>query len=263
MIFPKKKIKSPANIGTIPDAFVIDFKNRRWFIVEVELSRHRIYEHIIPQLTKFLNALKNPNTKNKLADAFYNYIKTDPYKIALLESNGIERDRYREILRILETTPDVVIIIDEITEAVREAVGVLSYPAYLIEFKTFVRKGSKELDDHIHLFETLSPAFKQENTSVEKPFQNRVHKNELVDLMREGMIRPGFRIYREYKGILYTAEILEDGRVRLFNDGTVHTSLSKAASHITKGAVNGWRWWKYKDENGTEHVIDDLRRRFN
>lgn len=165
-------------------------------------------------------------------------------------------------MRILETTPDVVIIIDEITEAVREAVGVLSYPAYLIEFKTFVRKGSKELDDRIHLFETLSPAFKQENTSVEKPSQNRVHKNELVDLMREGMIRPGFRIYREYKGTLYTAEILEDGRVRLFNDGTVHTSLSKAASHITKGAINGWRWWKYKDENGTEHVIDDLRRRF-
>lgn len=38
LLFSKKKIKSPAKIGTIPDAFVINFKSRRWFVVEVELT---------------------------------------------------------------------------------------------------------------------------------------------------------------------------------------------------------------------------------
>jgi hypothetical protein len=36
LLFSKRKIKSPAKIGTIPDAFVIDFKSKKWFVVEIE-----------------------------------------------------------------------------------------------------------------------------------------------------------------------------------------------------------------------------------
>jgi hypothetical protein len=54
ILFQGNKIKTPSNIGTIPDAFIIDVKNKLWFIVEVELKNHDIYGHIVPQIMKFI-----------------------------------------------------------------------------------------------------------------------------------------------------------------------------------------------------------------
>ena len=46
VLFQGSKIKTLSNIGTIPDAFIIDVKNKIWFVVEVELKDHDIYGHI-------------------------------------------------------------------------------------------------------------------------------------------------------------------------------------------------------------------------
>ena len=45
----KHKIKSKAGIGSIPDGYVINFSGKRpkWYVVEIELSYHPIYEHVI------------------------------------------------------------------------------------------------------------------------------------------------------------------------------------------------------------------------
>ena len=40
VLFQGSKIKTLSNIGTIPDAFIIDVKNKIWFVVEVELKDH-------------------------------------------------------------------------------------------------------------------------------------------------------------------------------------------------------------------------------
>src|SRR5664280_1194820 len=57
ILFDKQKIKTETGIGTIPDAFVICPDIKKWFIIEVELAIHDVYRHIIPQITKFKNAL--------------------------------------------------------------------------------------------------------------------------------------------------------------------------------------------------------------
>ena len=53
ILFDKQKVKTATGIGTIPDAFVISPDKRKWYIVEVELAIHNVYQHIIPQITKF------------------------------------------------------------------------------------------------------------------------------------------------------------------------------------------------------------------
>lgn len=268
LLFSKKKINSPARIGTIPDAFVIDFGSRRWFVVEVELSRHQVYEHIVTQITKFLNAVKSSKSIHELAKMIHTDIINDPYKRALLEVNGIKEDKFKEILEILETPPEIVVIIDELTGKVNEAIGLLSnalsFNVEAIEFKTFRRENSHSLDDHIHLFEEIA----QRSEPPKGPEKGQKSSGTLkrrglvLKMIEAGYIHPGFRLYRRYRGTLYEAEILEDGRIRIINDGTVHTSLSKAAVHITKSATNGWHWWKYKDKEGQEHNINELRQKY-
>ncbi|UXM84524.1 DUF5655 domain-containing protein [Methanococcus aeolicus] len=156
LLFNKSKIKTVANIGTIPDAFVVDLKNKNWYIVEVELKNHDVYGHVNSQIMKFLDAIDNPNTKKELSDKFYKEVINEPFKEALFKTNNI-REVYKHISDIIDTNPSIVIIIDEITNKVESGLNLLSryHDIKTIEFKTFKRKNSNCLDEHIHLFNRL------------------------------------------------------------------------------------------------------------
>ena len=66
----KHKLESKAGIVSIPDAYVITLsKPYRWFIVENELSSHPVYSHIVPQLTKFIHGIKNPQSQKQIVKA--------------------------------------------------------------------------------------------------------------------------------------------------------------------------------------------------
>ncbi|MDP2672544.1 MAG: hypothetical protein Q8O84_01910, partial [Nanoarchaeota archaeon] len=67
----KKKIKSKSGFGTIPDGYVIDFDKKKLYIVEVELIKHDLQKHILPQITSFILALRNEETCEKLVEIFY------------------------------------------------------------------------------------------------------------------------------------------------------------------------------------------------
>ena len=49
----------------IPDGFVFNLKHRSWTIVEVELARHSLHDHINPQVTRFAVARKKNRNKRK------------------------------------------------------------------------------------------------------------------------------------------------------------------------------------------------------
>ena len=74
----KQKIKSQAGVGSIPDAFVISFSGiSQWYVVEIELASHSVYGHIVPQINKFINGIKNLSTRKEITEAIYRYIKND------------------------------------------------------------------------------------------------------------------------------------------------------------------------------------------
>lgn len=76
----KSKVRSRSGIGSIPDGYVIFFDpdpNPKWAILEVELASHPIYDHLIPQLTKFNRALEDSPTRRKLMDLLYTVISED------------------------------------------------------------------------------------------------------------------------------------------------------------------------------------------
>ena len=167
ILFSKHSITTSSGIGSVPDAFVISIKGKKWYIVEVELSNHSLYNHIVPQLTKFYSAIKNPDTRSNLVKTFYKEIEQDPRKRLLFEIEGIN-EKYKFIQEIVEKKPTTVIIIDKSTEELNEICNALPFDIIIIVFKTFCRENTKGLCDHIHLLS--HPTFK---SKIKKQYSDR------------------------------------------------------------------------------------------
>ena len=112
----KKRIDTSTLGGSIPDGILFDFEDPediRFYLVEVELSKHSFYNHIFPQITKFFAFFKNYSGINILIEKVFSVINEDK-EIAqefrnLSESNEI----YKSIKDSIENNPQILLIIDE------------------------------------------------------------------------------------------------------------------------------------------------------
>ena len=77
----------------------------------------------------------------------------------------------------------------------------------------------------------------------------------------KGLLRAYQRIYANYKGNTHRAKVLPSGVIKMIPGGKLYDSPSSAGKAIiTKGAVNGWNFWKYKDKTGKLVKIAELRK---
>ena len=151
----KQKLKSLAGVGSIPDGLVIMFGSvPQWHIVEVELSSHDPYQHVVPQVDRFINAVENPNTRNKIVEALYGATVHDwvlGYKMR--QAVGEHRDIHKFLSDLVSTLPTITIIIERNTEQLKEALRKYTQKR-TVEFQTFTREGVG-LPVHAHVFEPL------------------------------------------------------------------------------------------------------------
>jgi predicted transport protein len=170
----KRKISSKGGFGTIPDGYVIDLKQNKLYLIEVELISHSLINHVLPQISKFKLALKNEDSIQKLVNLFYE---------ELSESNKIDKERLKTIVNNWGT----IIIIDDVgdpmkeqgTNPLLEIVTLLSENGEVkaIPFQTYCKNG-KLTDDHVHSFKSFTKeeleqeakkwTFKWETVDVEK-----------------------------------------------------------------------------------------------
>jgi hypothetical protein len=143
ILFTKKKIQTATGIGTIPDAFIVDFEKEKWFIIEVEISNHDPYVHIVPQLTKFSSALNNPQTRKQLVKFFESEIKSDPSKNDLLLSNG-KTEVFKTVSEIVDSNPELIIIIEQQHDELTSIFNSLPFKGKINVFKTFTRDGQEQ-----------------------------------------------------------------------------------------------------------------------
>jgi len=69
----------------------------------------------------------------------------------------------------------------------------------------------------------------------------------------------GKMIYAKYKGVEFKAWVYQNGRIK-YQESRYDSPSMAAKAIIDRGAVNGWRFWKYKDEAGNMVPIDNLRK---
>lgn len=144
ILINKYKIESIAGTAKIPDAFVIDLENKKWYIVEIELSTHQIDQHILPQISGFLGAISNKSTAANLAGKIYDEIERDReskgYKLYV---NKIDNEKHKFIMDIMtKTEPQIIVIIDEKTEKIRETLDQLKTKPTILLFRIFLRENS-------------------------------------------------------------------------------------------------------------------------
>jgi predicted transport protein len=173
----KHVLKTTSGIGSIPDAYVISLAQPyEWYVVENELSSHPVYDHIVKQLTKFINGIENQSAKNQIVDMLYDEINKDTVLRANVQKKVNSTDVYHFLSKLISKLPRIVVVIDNKTPDVEEACGALKYKPDIVEFKTFVGENGSSV--HAHLFEPLSmleSTAKEDKRSVaaEKAWETR------------------------------------------------------------------------------------------
>ena len=74
-----------------------------------------------------------------------------------------------------------------------------------------------------------------------------------------GIFPGGKVIYATYKGKKYKAWVLANGGIK-FKGNIYETPTGVAKEVVKKGAVNGWNFWKFKNEKGKLVKLKELRR---
>ncbi|MDI6839248.1 MAG: DUF5655 domain-containing protein [bacterium] len=255
LCFGKREIKTKAGIGTIPDGFVIDIDSKKWYIVEVELAEHG-YNHIHSQLSKFQRAYKKPETRSKLADAFYKDIENDVKKKSLFTSKGIG-EVYKCLSDIVQSEPIIALIVDEDTEEVTEAGE--DYKAEIIKFKTFVRQGTEKAEKpvYIHSFKPLYISLE-----IEKPRKKKI-KKEAEIYSEAGHLMTALpeikALYEKLKSSLL--EIDPDVKIRPVKHYVGFISKTNFIDiHIQKKALKIWLNMKKGELNDPKGLFRDVSR---
>ncbi|GEM_PF-3452823 len=181
VLFSKTHLRSVSGVGTIPDAFVISLSTMRWKMVEVELSSHSLHNHIVPQVSKFRSAWGNIGTQLSLSSEFYYQVKADPFKKALFDAHGID-DVHKFLTDVVRKPPEIVIVIDEVTEELKEVASVLPFPCEIIVLKTFVRDGCG-LCAPIYVIETPRPGASLSRTAKTATSKNCNEENLMQKLI--------------------------------------------------------------------------------
>lgn len=112
----KKKIDSKFIGATIPDGFLFDFSepdNPEFYIVEVELSSHDFYKHIFPQVTKFFAFFKNQQSQSELIEKLFSLISNDNSLKKEFKKYLGEKEIYKSIKDIIESSQNILLVIDE------------------------------------------------------------------------------------------------------------------------------------------------------
>ncbi|MCX6643506.1 MAG: hypothetical protein NTV15_08975 [Candidatus Bathyarchaeota archaeon] len=171
----KHKLKGRA-VAAIPDALAITFNPDRWWIIEIELSTHSIYEHIQNQVGKFIAALPRPNTRHEVISVLWQEINANELvKFNLQKAKGGEL--FKWLSDLINQQPQLAIIIDKRAPELDDAIAVLTIQSEVIEFATYIRE-DVGLAEHAHCFEPKFPRIgNQETISIKEPGQKLRRKS--------------------------------------------------------------------------------------
>jgi hypothetical protein len=140
LIFGKKQLSSKAGVVSIPDGYVLTVSDKpSWSVLEVELASHSLYEHFVPQMTKFCNGVRNPATINQLADFMDSQIQNQEGLEAFVTERLGKQERYRFLHGLLSRLPTILVVIDAKTDELAEVCDILPAPTKALEFRTYKR----------------------------------------------------------------------------------------------------------------------------
>jgi hypothetical protein len=260
---PRALIKTPGGYGTIPDGFAFDLSKKQWFIVEAELARHDLWNHIAPQVAKQITAASKPETKRNLVDRVVSMFREDQDVQNKFEGEGIELIDVRKVLdQILATTPLLGMPIDSISPDLSEWAKSIRLDTKLWLIRKYVELGNSA--NIIYEFpEEYRPVL---DTEQPKDGSSDTSEIGLQDLIKAGQIAPGSKLYMSYKPNSVqerkTYEVIVENDGSLRGDDQSFSASSAAVYFINKAGnprktANGWNVWKTEDGRSLADLRDN------
>jgi hypothetical protein len=206
LYFHPQTMKTQIGIEARNDGIILAADQNRWYILEVELSKHPLHEHIIPQITRFSIAYEEAGTRRKIINTLYNAIRADLFKTAMFEQQNIE-DLHKMLTDLIDVQPTIAIIIDQKTPELEHICKKLPFPTKTIEFKTYARKDIG-VGVHIHEFQPLFekrikilPTTRPRTTYKERP-QKLAQILEVAELVFKGQqLNEAFKSVAKQHGV--------------------------------------------------------------
>jgi hypothetical protein len=153
IFFDPQTMKTQVGIEARNDGIVLVPEQNRWYILEVELSKHPLHEHIIPQISRFSIAYEEAATRKKIVNTLYSAIQQDVFKKATIQNQKIE-DLHKMLTDLIDMQPTIAIIIDQKTPELDHICRKLPFQTQTAEFKTYERENTG-IGVHIHEFQPL------------------------------------------------------------------------------------------------------------
>ncbi len=272
----KQKLKSLSGVGSIPDGYAIVFGDKHeWHIVEVELSSHPLYNHIVPQISRFISGINNPSTRKTIIEAMYHALISDDLNYFKMNEVIQTGEYYKFISDIVSNSPVITVIIEKDTPELHDALESLNHPKInIVEFQTFTREGVG-LPVHAHLFEPLykcviTPEPKIHSAMLPIPHPTKSEKARKVtfqELISEGLLKDGEVLYF-YNTRLFSDEraqvIASENKLRCQADGNLYSKTKLAERLFRKYdfkyvALRGPQYWKTEDGRSLVELEEQVR----
>ncbi len=171
VLFSRHRIKGGSGITSIPDAFLLSINDKKWYVLEIELASHSLYEHVVVQINKFNTAIKNPRTRSELVDIFYDEVNNNIQIKRILETTGIVSESHKFLYDTVNRDPEILVVIDRRTKELDEICESLPFQTKALKFETYYR-GGIGMGAHIHSFDTLKCS------GIEEPTATPEHEKE-------------------------------------------------------------------------------------
>ena len=212
-IYIDAKNKMETKIGNvIPDGFLFDLTNiddPEFYIVEVELSKHSFYEHIFPQITKFIGFINSQNY-DTLITKIWEEVQSD--KI-LKKQFGETKELYKFIKDTMANNCNILLVIDDLKQELNEMNSVYQ------EWNRLVKQIC--IKKHINKNETMydiTPEFKDiEDTYLSEDVELQQTNEDFHLANKSDVVKC---IYSELK-----AKLLADNPNLIFNPQKYYISI--------------------------------------
>lgn len=212
-IYIDAKKKMETKIGNvIPDGFLFDLTNiddPEFYIVEVELSKHSFYEHIFPQITKFIGFINSQNY-DTLITKIWEEVQSD--KI-LKKQFGETKELYKFIKDTMANNCNILLVIDDLKQELNEMNSVYQ------EWNRLVKQIC--IKKHINKNETMydiTPEFKDiEDTYLSEDVELQQTNEDFHLANKSDVVKC---IYSELK-----AKLLADNPNLIFNPQKYYISI--------------------------------------
>ncbi len=177
---PQKTISTSGGYSTTPEAIVLNLKDRKWYIVEVELANHGVWGHIVPQITKQLVAVERFEIRAKLVDLFTEKVKESNELKEKFKKLGISELDIRRTIEevIMEQSPTVIVPIDYVSVDLENWAKRLKNEVWLLEIEKYTNEQTQEVIYRIPEYISSPPA--EEGKKAEERGRKKISRREFL-----------------------------------------------------------------------------------